>query len=204
MSSRGRGHSEGTRKQVLAAAMKKFSDKSFLGATTAEIAAEARVSEKTIFDLFGDKKTLYLEVRRSIHDSMLRDMFPNLPLGGGAPAVLRGLGREFLREVRRNHDNARVTIQAITAIDDPEIKASTRDFFLQIHGVVKDILVDGQKVGLVRDDVDFEQFAWTYTMALQSAAYVSLIELGPEMPEETALLFLNRLVDQVEPGKAQA
>jgi AcrR family transcriptional regulator len=204
LSTRGRGHSEGTRDQVLAAAMKKFSEKSFLGATTAEIATEANVSEKTIFDLFGDKKTLFLEVRGSIHSSMLRDMLPNLPLGAGAPAVLRGLGREFLREVRRNHDKARVTIQAITAIDDPDIKRSTQDFFLQIHGVVKEILVDGQKVGLVKPDIDFEQFAWTYTMALQSAAYVSLMVMKPELPEETALIFLNRLVDLIEPDKAQA
>ncbi len=40
---RGRGHSQGTRKQVLSAAMRKFSEKSFLGATTAEIAVEIQV-----------------------------------------------------------------------------------------------------------------------------------------------------------------
>ena len=204
MSTRGRGHSEGTRDQVLAAAMRKFSEKSLRGATTAQIAVEARVSEKTIFDLFGDKKTLYLEVRRSIHLNMLKDMLPQLPLGGGAPAVLRGLGREFLREVRGNRDRARVSIQAITAIDDPDIKKSTREFFLQMHELVRSILVEGQEAGLVRSDLDLDQFAWTYTMALQSAAYVSLIELGPEMPEKTALLFLNRLVDQVKPDIAQA
>jgi AcrR family transcriptional regulator len=204
LSTRGRGHSEGTREQVLAAATRKFSEKSFLGATTAQIAVEAKVSEKTIFDLFGDKKTLYLEVRRSIHLNMLKDMLPQLPLGGGAPAVLRGLGREFLREVRGNRDRARVSIQAITAIDDPDIKKSTREFFLQMHELVRSILVEGQEAGLVRSDLDLDQFAWTYTMALQSAAYVSLIELGPEMPEKTALLFLNRLVDQVKPDIAQA
>ena len=204
MSTRGRGHSEGTRDQVLAAAMRKFGEKSFLGATTAQIAVEARVSEKTIFDLFGDKKTLYLEVRRSIHLNMLKDMLPQLPLGGGAPAVLRGLGREFLREVRGNRDRARVSIQAITAIDDPDIKKSTREFFLQMHELVRNILVEGQEAGLVRGDLDLNQFAWTYTMALQSAAYVSLMELTPEMPEEAALLFLNRLVDQVKPDDAQA
>lgn len=125
---RGRGHSQGTRKQVLSAAMRKFSEKSFLGATTAEIAVEAGVSEKTIFDLFGDKKTLYLAVRESIHRNMLRDMLPKLPMGGGAPTVLRAFGREFLREVSTYSDRARVSIQSITAIDDPDIKKSTQDF----------------------------------------------------------------------------
>jgi AcrR family transcriptional regulator len=198
---KGRGHSEGTRQQVLSAAMRKFGEKSFLGATTAEIAVEANVSEKTIFDLFGDKKTLYLQVRDSIHRTMLRDMLPNLPLGGGAPAVLRSLGREFLREVSQNRDTARVSIQAITAIDDPDIKKSTQDFFLQIHSLVKGILVDGQKAGLVKPGVNIDQFAWTFTIALHSVGYVTLMEFPPEMAEDRALFFLNRLVDQIEPEK---
>jgi|GEM_PF-971605 len=198
---KGRGHSEGTRQQVLSAAMRKFGEKSFLGATTAEIAVEANVSEKTIFDLFGDKKTLYLQVRDSIHRTMLRDMLPNLPLGGGAPFVLRALGREFLREVSQNRDTARVSIQAITAIDDPDIKKSTQDFFLQIRNLVKGILVDGQKAGLVKPGVNIDQFAWTFTIALHSVGYVTLMEFPPEMAEDRALFFLNRLVDQIEPEK---
>lgn len=199
MSSRGRGHGEGTRDQVLAAAMRKFSEKSFLGATTAEIAVEANVSEKTIFDLFGDKKTLFLEVRESIHRSMIKDMLPHLPLGGGAPAVLKGLGREFLREVARNRDKARVSIQSITAIDDPDIKKSAQMFFMQMKDLVKKVLVEGQEVGLIGQDTDLDRFAWTYTMALYSAAHVALMEHSPRPPDDNSLLFLNRLVDQIKP-----
>jgi AcrR family transcriptional regulator len=199
---RGRGHSQGTRKQVLSAAMRKFSEKSFLGATTAEIAVEAGVSEKTIFDLFGDKKTLYLAVREYIHRSMLRDMLPRLPLGGGAPMILRAFGREFLREVSEYRDRARVSIQSITAIDDTDIKKSTQDFFLQLRELFKNILTEGQRVGLVKDDVDLDQFAWTYTMALYSVGYVTLMDPPEKVSGEAALLFLNRLVDYIEPGPA--
>jgi AcrR family transcriptional regulator len=196
---RGRGHSQGTRKQVLSAAMRQFSEKSFLGATTAEIALEAGVSEKTIFDLFGDKKTLYLAVREYIHRNMLRDMLPRLPLGGGAPMILRAFGREFLREVSEYRDRARVSIQSITAIDDADIKKSTQEFFLQLRELFKNILTEGQKVGLVKDDVDLDQFAWTYTMALYSVGYVTLMDPPKQMSGEEALLFLNRLVDYIEP-----
>ncbi len=199
---RGRGQSEGTRKQVLSAAMRKFSEKSFLGATTAEIAVEAGVSEKTIFDLFGDKKTLYLAVREYIHRNMLRDMLPRLPLGGGAPMILRAFGREFLREVSEYRDRARVSIQSITAIDDADIKKSTQEFFLQLRELFKNILTEGQKVGLVKDDVDLDQFAWTYTMALYSVGYVTLMDPPKQMSGEGALLFLNRLVDYIEPESA--
>jgi len=157
------------------------------------------VSEKTIFDLFGDKKTLYLAVREYIHRNMLRDMLPRLPLGGGAPMILRAFGREFLREVSEYRDRARVSIQSITAIDDADIKKSTQEFFLQLRELFKNILTEGQKVGLVKDDVDLDQFAWTYTMALYSVGYVTLMDPPKQMSGEEALLFLNRLVDYIEP-----
>jgi len=183
---------------VLDAALRKFSEKSFLGATTIEIAEEAGVSEKTLFDLFGDKKTLYLDVREYIRRSAIRDMLPRLPIGGGAPAILRALGVEFLHEVQRNSDRARVSLQAITAIDDVDIKKSTQEYFLQTQALVTNILAEGQKAGLVKGDVDIDQFAWTYAIALHSVGHVILMDYSMGLDEEAALLFLNRLVDTIE------
>lgn len=198
MSPRGRGQSKSTRQVVLDAALRKFSEKSFLGATTIEIAEEAGVSEKTLFDLFGDKKTLYLDVREYIRRSAIRDMLPRLPIGGGAPAILRALGVEFLHEVQRNSDRARVSLQAITAIDDVDIKKSTQEYFLQTQTLVTNILAEGQKAGLVKGDVDIDQFAWTYAIALHSVGHVILMDYSMGLDEEAALLFLNRLVDTIE------
>jgi TetR/AcrR family transcriptional repressor of nem operon len=198
LSPKGRGQRESTRQVVLDAALRKFSEKSFLGATTIEIAEEAGVSEKTLFDLFGDKKTLYLDVREYIRRSAIRDMLPRLPIGGGAPAILRALGVEFLHEVQRNSDRARVSLQAITAIDDVDIKKSTQEYFLQTQALVTNILAEGQKAGLVKGDVDIDQFAWTYAIALHSVGHVILMDYSMGLDEEAALLFLNRLVDTIE------
>jgi TetR/AcrR family transcriptional regulator, transcriptional repressor for nem operon len=198
LSPKGRGQRESTRQVVLDAALRKFSEKSFLGATTIEIAEEAGVSEKTLFDLFGDKKTLYLDVREYIRRSAIRDMLPCLPIGGGAPAILRALGVEFLHEVQRNSDRARVSLQAITAIDDVDIKKSTQEYFLQTQALVTNILAEGQKAGLVKGDVDIDQFAWTYAIALHSVGHVILMDYSMGLDEEAALLFLNRLVDTIE------
>jgi AcrR family transcriptional regulator len=200
LSPKARGKNETTRQIVLDAAIRKFSEKSFLGATTIEIAGEAGVSEKTLFDLFGDKKTLYMEVREYIRRSAIRDMLPRLPIGGGAPAILRALGVEFLHEVQRNSDRARVSIQAITAIDDPDIKKSTQEFFLETQNLVRNILVEGKKAGLVRQELDIDQFAWTYAIALHAVGYVILMDYSKNLDEEAALLFLNRLVDTIVPA----
>lgn len=201
MDAKGIIETEGTREIIIKAALAKFSEKSFLGATTAEIAREAGVSEKTIFDLFGDKKTLYRAVRMYFRESALREVIPRLPLGGGAPAVLRGLGREFIRETRENPEAVRVSMQAITAMDDPDIKQGIEEFIGQIKVIVREILVEGQKAGLVRDDVDLEQFSWTMAAALHSVAYLEMMDVPPPIDEEDALLLIDGLVRLVEPDR---
>jgi AcrR family transcriptional regulator len=200
MSPRGKRPGENTRQAVLEAAIRKFGEKSFLAATTAEIAQEAQVSEKTVFDLFGDKKTLYLDVREHIRRTAIDDMLPRLPIGAGAPKILRALGREYLREVARNSDRARVSLQSITAIDDPEIKRSTQDYFLQTHSLIMGVLKNGQEAGLVAAGLDLDQFAWTYAMALHAVGFVTLMDYPQRMSEDSALVFLNRLIDTIEPG----
>jgi AcrR family transcriptional regulator len=51
-----------TRKKILDAALKLFSQKGYLGATTKEIATEAGVAEVTLFRYFPSKETLFEEV----------------------------------------------------------------------------------------------------------------------------------------------
>lgn len=188
----------GTREAVLQAATRKFAEKSFLSATTAEIAVEAGVSEKTLFDLFGDKKSLYLKVRETIRRDAILDVLPNLPIGGGAPTILRALGREFLRVSSENRDIARVSTQAITSMEDPEIRKSLQDFFVQIQGLVAGILREGRASDLVREDLDTERFAWTFTIMLHSLAYLEILDTPSGLEKETAFRFIDRLVSYCE------
>lgn len=199
MSPRNRSHGGNTRQAVLEAAIRKFGEKSFLTATTIEIASDANVSEKTIFDLFGDKKNLYLQACERIRSETFAEMLPRLPIGSGAPDVLRALGREFLRDVMRDKDRLRVSIQAITAIDDDEIKKNMQQYFLDVMRFVRTIIVNGQASGLVREDIDVDQFAWTCCMAMQSVGYMSLMDQAEAIDDESALVLWNRLIDRIRP-----
>ncbi len=53
-----------TKERIKQAALKLFSTKGFLGATTKEIAKEARVAEVTLFRYFSSKENLFEEVLR--------------------------------------------------------------------------------------------------------------------------------------------
>ncbi len=54
--------SEITKKKILESALKLFSQKGYLGATTKEIAKEAKITEVTLFRYFPSKENLFEEV----------------------------------------------------------------------------------------------------------------------------------------------
>ena len=62
---------EPTRETILAAALRRFSQRGFLGATTRRIAGEAGVAEVTLFRHFGSKEKLFGEVIRVYSGSSL-------------------------------------------------------------------------------------------------------------------------------------
>ncbi|MEN3039537.1 MAG: helix-turn-helix domain-containing protein, partial [Candidatus Kryptonium sp.] len=51
-----------TRDQILSSALKLFSERGFLGATTKEIARQAGISEVTLFRHFSNKEKLFISV----------------------------------------------------------------------------------------------------------------------------------------------
>lgn len=68
-----------TKEKILDAAMRLFSQKGYLGATTREIAKEAGIAEVTIFRQFASKENLYKEVmRRCSFLPVLKEMMPEV------------------------------------------------------------------------------------------------------------------------------
>jgi len=183
---------------VLQAALEEFGEKGYPGTTTAGIARAAGVSEKTVFDLFGDKKSLYLEVRAAVTDEIMMDILPRLPLGAGAPDILRALGREFLEQTLPRLSRIRVSIQAISALEDPDIRRDARGFFIRLHDMIEKMLEDGRHAGLVREDVDLDQFAWAYVLALHSIGYLELVDRGRRIDTGRAMGLIDGIVDLVE------
>jgi len=55
---------EGTRRRILAAALKEFAARGFAGARVERIARRARVNKRMLYHYFGNKRELYAEVFR--------------------------------------------------------------------------------------------------------------------------------------------
>ena len=148
------------RQAVLDTACRVFSRSSYRGATTAEIAREAGISEPILYRHFGSKRDLYLacldeawrSFRATCEDAIAAD--PAKCLGAIADAYM-AKGKKI-----RVID---LWIQALNeASGDKVIAAAVRKQIRDVHDFFADVIRDGQRRGVVHADRDPVAEAWIF------------------------------------------
>jgi AcrR family transcriptional regulator len=151
---------EARRAAVLDTARRVFSRSSYRGATTAEIAREAGISEPILYRHFGSKRDLYLacldEAWQTFHKEATQALADD-PVGclGVISDRYMAKGSKF-----RVVD---LWIQALTeASDDPVIAKALRGQIREMHDFLAGVIRDGQRRGVVHADRDAEAEAWIF------------------------------------------
>ncbi len=147
------------RQAVLDTACRVFSRSSYRGATTAEIAREAGISEPILYRHFGSKRDLYLACIdeawgsfRAVAAKAIADD-PEQCLGAIADAYM-AKGKKI-----RVID---LWIQALNESEDKVIASAVRKQIREVHDFFADIIRDGQQRGVIHADRDPEGEAWIF------------------------------------------
>jgi AcrR family transcriptional regulator len=148
------------RQALVEAAMRVFSAGSYAGATTAQIAREAGVSEPILYRHFSSKRELYFacldEVWRRIRTRIEVEIAAR-----GAAEGWRSIGPETMREMKVLVPS--LWMQAITeAGEDPEIRRHVRGHMREVHDFFADVLRKMQAEGGLHPDRNPEAEAWNF------------------------------------------
>jgi AcrR family transcriptional regulator len=161
--------------------MRVFSEGSYAGATTAQIAREARVSEPILYRHFASKRELYFacldEAWRRIR-ARIEESIEEL----GAAEGWRAIGPATMREMKVLVPS--LWMQAITeAGEDAEIRRHVRGHMKQVHDFFADVLRRVQADGGVHPDRDPDAEAWIF---VAGSLLVSIADRlgGPLRPED--------------------
>jgi AcrR family transcriptional regulator len=162
------------REAIVEAALRVFSVGSYAGATTAEIAREAGVSEPILYRHFASKRDLYfacLDEAWSRFEAASRAE-EKTPVDG-EPA-LAGFGGVVKRTRPQRVVMANLWMQAITeAGEDPEIRRFVRKHMRGVHDYYADLIRRAQTAGGVAADRDPDAEAW---VLLAGALLLSLAD----------------------------
>jgi AcrR family transcriptional regulator len=148
------------RQAVLDSACRVFTSSSYRGATTAEIAREAGISEPILYRHFGSKRELYLacleEAWRTLRE-IANEAVASSPencLGAVADAYMAKRARIRLIDL---------WIQALTeAGHDRSIADAVKAQMREVHSFFADVIRDGQARGVLHADRDPQAEAWIF------------------------------------------
>jgi AcrR family transcriptional regulator len=157
---RPRLRAEERRQAVLDTACRVFSKSSYRGATTAEIAREAGITEPILYRHFGSKRDLYLacldETWRTLREVARQAVADDPGRCLGAVADMYMAKRAKIRLVD-------LWIQALTeASEDATIAKAVKQQVREVHDFFAELIRRGQAEGVVHADRDPVAEAWIF------------------------------------------
>jgi AcrR family transcriptional regulator len=157
---RPRLRAEERRQVVLEAACRVFSKSSYRGATTADIARAAGITEPILYRHFGSKRDLYLACL-AVTWQRLRE--PAEQAVEENPAGCLGAVADMYMAKRAKIRLVDLWIQALTeASEDPLIAKAVRRQIREVHDFFADVIRRGQAEGVVHADRDPVAEAWIF------------------------------------------
>ena len=145
------------RRAIVRAALRVFSSTSYAGATTAEIAREAGVSEPVLYRHFASKRDLWVACLDVAWEETRKRLGGKIALFTGSTAPT---GQQ---SPWRSPTMPNLWIQGLTeAGEDPVVRREIRRHMREVHDFVAAALRDAQTYGTVPLDRDPDAEAWVF------------------------------------------
>lgn len=151
------------RKHLIETAIRLFTEGSYHGTTTAEIARAAGVSEPILYRHFASKQALYLacietawqRVRAAWDEAVANEPDPG--------AWTQAMADAFFEFKEQRSAVAQLWLQALTESgDDPEIRRYLRRHLRDVHAFVADVVTRCQATGAIPAARDPRAEAWIF------------------------------------------
>jgi AcrR family transcriptional regulator len=151
------------RLEVLETAVRVFSEGSYRGTTTAEIARAAGVSEPILYRHFASKRDLYFAALDHVWAQARAAWEAALAGEADVLAALDAMGRGHFAVRDCRHQLSELWVQALSeATEDPELRKYLRRHMREVHGFFADLLRRGQEEGVLHADRDVDAEAWIF------------------------------------------
>src|SRR5947209_2188239 len=151
------------RQALIEAAIRVFTDGSYRGTTTAEIARAAGISEPILYRHFASKRDLYLAALDHVWSKARLSWEAALQSTDNVRQALEAMGRGHVTVRDCKFQMAELWVQALgEAAEDPELRKHLRRHMREVHDFMADVIRRGQEEGVLHPDRNADAEAWTF------------------------------------------
>ena len=149
------------RRHLVETAIRLFTEGSYHGTTTAEIARSAGVSEPILYRHFASKRELYLAALEDVWARTRETWERALETSPDACAAIEAIGKGHVSVRSPKLQLAELWVQALSeASEDPELKRHLRVHMREVHDFVAGLVRRGQEQGAIAAERDPDAEAW--------------------------------------------
>ncbi|GAB4228977.1 MAG: TetR/AcrR family transcriptional regulator C-terminal domain-containing protein [Deltaproteobacteria bacterium] len=153
MAKRGQNRGGDKRGRILAAAVRIFSRKGFFNSKVSEIARASGVADGTIYLYFRNKDDILISIFEEKMGEVVADVRSRIAGGGNAVGKLRIFIENHMDLLERESGLVEV-IQVELRQSSKFLKDYTPVKFFEYLDVIRDILEEGKREGLIRPDLN--------------------------------------------------
>ena len=152
----------GRKAHLLETAARVFTEGSYRGTTTAEIARAAGISEPIIYRHFASKRDLYLATLEYVWEQARAGWEQAVAASpDDACAAVEAIGKGHVSVRSAKLQLAELWVQALgEASEDPELRKALRKHMREVHDFVAGLIRDGQAQGVIVAERDADAEAW--------------------------------------------
>ena len=151
----------GRRAHLLETAARVFTEGSYHGTTTAEIARAAGISEPIIYRHFASKRELYIATIEYVWEKARTGWEQTVAGATDACAAVEAIHKGHVSVRSAKLQLAELWVQALSeASEDPELKKHLRRHMRDVHDFVADLIRKGQADGVIVAERDADAEAW--------------------------------------------
>ncbi len=151
------------RLELVETAIRVFSEGSYRGTTTAEIARAAGVSEPILYRHFASKRDLYFAALDHVWAKARAAWEAALAESPDVLEALDAMGRGHFAVRDCKHQLSELWVQALSeATEDAELRKYLRRHMREVHDYFVALLRRGQEEGVIRADRDIDAEAWNF------------------------------------------
>jgi AcrR family transcriptional regulator len=149
------------RLHLIETAIRVFTEGSYRGTTTAEIARAAGVSEPILYRHFASKRDLYLAALEHVWAKTRESWERTLEEASDACAAVEAIGKGHVSVRSPKLQLAELWVQALSeASEDPVLKRHLRRHMREVHDFVAGLIRRGQEQGAIAAERDADSEAW--------------------------------------------
>jgi len=151
------------RQALIETAIRVFSDGSYRGTTTAEIARAAGVSEPILYRHFSSKRELYLAALDHVWSRARESWEAVLGSTANVADAFEAMGAAHVSVRDCKFQMAELWVQALgEAAEDAELRRHLRRHMRDVHDFIAGVIRRGQEEGVLHPGRDADAEAWTF------------------------------------------